>query len=242
MKRIKELILLLLLTSSTLSFAQIRSGRIVFERKTNLEKEFKDEMDSDFRDYIKKHKFKVDSFDLVFNDTCFIFKPIISDLEDDLSWATNLNTTYQSNKSNSRVMIVSFWSNEVYVNDTITPITWKITDSKRTIGKYECRKAIWQKNDSTRIYAWYSTEIIANAGPEGMHGLPGTILGLATEDGGVVYFAKYVEILTPNKEDFTIEAKRKKFYTYDQLRIQLKEDYGNEVWGKNLFERIFEWQ
>lgn len=242
MKRTKQLLLLLFLICSSFSFAQIKAGKIVFERKTNLEKVFKDVMDDDFKDYIKKHKFKEDSFELVFNDTCFIFKPIVTDLEDDLDWATNLNTTYQSNKSNSRVMIANFWSNEVYVKDTITPIIWKITDSKRTIGKYECRKAIWEKNDSTRIYAWYSSEIISNAGPEGMHGLPGTILGLATEDGGVVYFAKYVEILSPTKEDFYIESKRKKFYTYDQLRIKFKEDYGNEDWGKNLFESVFEWQ
>lgn len=221
--------------------AQIKAGKIVFERKTNLEKLFKNENDIDFKDYIKKNKFKIDNFELIFNDTCFIFKPILSDEIDKMEWATERNTTFQNNAANERLMIMNMFSNQVYVQDTITPITWKITDSKRTIGMYECRKAIWQKNDTTRIYAWYSTEVLANAGPEGIYGLPGAILGLATEDGGIVYFAKSVEALNPKQTDFLIETKRKKLYSYDQLRKQLEEDYGHEEWGKGLFEQLFKW-
>lgn len=237
----KHTILLLFSIVSFAVTAQIKAGKIIFERKTNLEKAFKDENDIDFKDYLKKNKFKIDNFELIFNDTCFIFKPILSDEVDKLEWATERNTTFQSNAGNTRLMIMNMFSNQVYVQDSITPITWKITDSKRTIGVYECRKAIWQKNDSTRIYAWYSTEVLANAGPEGLYGLPGAILGLATEDGGVVYFAKSVEVLTPKQEDFFIETKRKKLYTYDQLRKQLEEDYGQEEWGKGLFDKLFRW-
>ena len=133
------------------------------------------------------------------------------------------------------------WGQDIFVSDTMTTRQWKITENKRVIGKYECRKAIWQKNDSTRIYAWYSPEIIPTVGPEGFSGLPGAILGLATEDGGIIYFAKSVEILEPTKEDFVIETKRKKLYSYTELKVKLEEDYGKEKWGKDLFENLFRW-
>lgn len=241
MRQIQNSILAFFCALSFLSSGQIKAGKIVFERKTNLEKELKDQMDDNLRDKIRQNKFKIDNFELIFNDTSFIFKPILSDEIDKLSWATDRNTIAQNNANNTRTMIMTLWDNEVYLQDTITPIVWKITDSKRTIDKYECRKAIWEKNDTTRIYAWYSTEILSDAGPEGLHGLPGTILGLATEDGGVVYFAKSVETITPKTEDFTIETKRKKVYSYEQLRKKLEEDYGSEDWGKGLFDRVFRW-
>jgi len=229
------------LSLNLISHGQIKSGKIVFERKTNLEKEFKDEKDEDFRDFIKKNKVKIEEFELIFNDTCSIFRPVHSDVVDDLAWATTRNTTYQSNTSGLRLAIFTIWGQEIYIQDSINKREWKITDSKRVIGKYECRKAVWQKNDSTRIYAWFSSEIVPNVGPEGYSGLPGTILGLANEDGGIIYFAKSVEVYVPAQEEFQIETKRKKLYTYEQLKQKLEEDYGDEVWGKNMFERLFRW-
>jgi GLPGLI family protein len=241
MSGIKQLLIIGFCSILKLSFGQIKVGKIVYERKTNLEKEFKDVVDSDFLDYIKKNKIKKDEFELYFNDTVSIFKPVFSDLADEMSWATNTNTTLHSLASNQYTIVLNMWGQELILEDTLSAKVWQITDSKRVISNYECRKAIWQKNDTTRIYAWYSTEILANAGPEGFCGLPGTILGLATEDGGVIYFAKSVELITPSEQDFIVEKKRKKVFAYQQLYDQLMEDYGNEKWGKQMILELFEW-
>lgn len=241
MSGIKQLLIIGFCSILQLSFGQIKVGKIVYERKTNLEKEFKDVVDSDFLDYIKKNKIKKDEFELYFNDTASIFKPVFSDLADEMSWATNTNTTLHSLVSNQYTIVLNMWGQELILEDTLSAKVWQITDSKRVISNYECRKAIWQKNDTTRIYAWYSTEILANAGPEGFCGLPGTILGLATEDGGVIYFAKSVELITPSAQDFVVEKKRKKVFAYQQLYDQLMEDYGNEKWGKQMILELFEW-
>ena len=95
-------------------------------------------------------------------------------------------------KKNERVSIYNLFGDRKTVKDEIVKRTWKITERKRNIAGYSCRRAIWSKNDSTRIYAWYTDQITSSTGPETFNGLPGTILGLATEDGGVVYFAKIV--------------------------------------------------
>ena len=158
------------------------AGRIVFERKTNLLKRFNDPRMRNFIDEDKK--IKLEKFELLFNDTCSVFKPIISDEEEDgMSWLTTKNTYYQFENSNTKMSLLSLIGKEVHIKGEISKRNWTITDNKRTIGNYECRKAIYQKNDSTRIYAWYSVEIAPSVGPEGFSGLPGAILGLATEDG-----------------------------------------------------------
>lgn len=221
-------------------FAQENQGKIVFERKTNLEKKFKD-LDDDFKEYIKLHKFKIDEFDLIYNDTCSIFKPIESDEADEMSWATNRNTIYINATTNQRVFSMDLWGQPVIINDTVKQREWKITNSKRKIAGYECRKAIWQKNDSTRIYAWFCREIPASVGPEGISGLPGAILGLATEDGSIVYFAKKIEFTIPEQKQLVIDKKKKKEFSTAAFKVFIQENYGDTPWGANLFESLFRW-
>ena len=105
------------------------------------------------------------------------------------------------------------WGEKLNVDDPLYQRTWKITDSKRMICGHLCRKAIRKANDSTRIYAWYTDDIVPEVGPESFIGLPGAILGVATEDGGVVYFAKRIEAIKPEIEQLKpkkIKGKMKK--------------------------------
>ena len=178
--------------------AQIKEGKIVFERKTNLYKKFKE--DRDISNWIKpEDKNKIDVFELYFNDSLAVFKPQESELKEQLSWATSKNTSYQNLKNRELFTIKSVWGEKLYVKDTLRKREWKITESKRNIGGYSCRKAIWQADDSTKIYAWYAEEINVSSGPESYCDLPGMILGLASEDGGIIYFAKSVEQKKPNE-------------------------------------------
>ena len=114
-----------------------------------------------------------------------------------MSWMTTKNSYLQNLNSKRQISILALFGQDVNVNDSLPERNWKVTDNKRTIAGYECRKAIYEKNDSTRIYAWYSPALIPSVGPEGFCGLPGTILGVASEDGGVIYFAKKVDVSLP---------------------------------------------
>lgn len=235
----KILIAVLLLFISQQMAAQITAGKISYERKTNLYKKFKDE-DWDFKTWIKEQdKLKVDSFELFFNDSLSAFKPIESELKENLSWATNKNSVYHNFKSGGRYTVKRIWGEEVHVTDTLYNRKWKITDSKRVICGFTCRKAVWQVNDSTRIYAWYCNEIIPSVGPESFYGLPGAILGLASEDGGVIYFAKTVEAKKPDSESLTQPKTKKKIYSSAELKKELEQQYGDEKWGKAMIKNVF---
>jgi GLPGLI family protein len=221
---------------STSVFAQVTAGKISFERKTNLYKKFKG---NDVKEWLREaDKNKIDYFELYFNDTASVFKPVESDLKEYMSWATAKNTVYQNFKTEKKYTIKEIWGELLHVRDSLSIRQWQITESSRNIAGYKCRKAIWKINDSTRMYAWFAQELELSTGPESFNGLPGVILGLATEDGGVVYFAKKVEMIKPDANVLT-PSKAKKIYTSKELRAKLEEKYGKEKWGKEMIRENF---
>lgn len=217
--------------------AQILAGKIVYERKTNLYKKFKDEP---IKDWIKEgDKIKTDEFELYFNDSLSCFKSKDSELREDFSWATSKNESYRNLKTGKIIQVKDIWGEGVYVSDSMLNRKWKITDSKRNIAGYNCRKAIWQADDSTKIYAWFCSDIIPAVGPETFGCLPGAILGLANEDGGIIYFAKSVEKQLPAAELLIPAIKRQKIYSNATLRSKLEKDFGREKWGKAMIKNVF---
>lgn len=233
-------LLSLIIFSFTLNavFSQITSGKITFERKTNLIKRFGDDR---YKNWINEsNKSKIDVFELYFNDSLSVFIPAETDEKDRMSWATNKNSCVQNIKLGTRLSILNILGENAYVQDSLINREWKITESKRKIGNYECRKAIFQLNDSIKIYAWFSEEIIPSIGPETFRGLPGAILGLATEDGGVVYFAKKVEVLNPDFKKNTPKV-GKKVYSQNELKTKLEKDFSDKPWGKDFLDDLFMW-
>ena len=218
----------------------IHSGKITFERRTNLEKRFGS--DQRMKRFINEdNKIRVEQFSLFFNDTASYFAVVPSNEPEEMAWLTTKNAYYQNLTGQNQLMMLAVFGQNVYVSDSLPQRTWKITDSKRTICGYECRKAIYQKNDSTRLYAWYTPMLVPSVGPEGFCGLPGTILGLATEDGGIVYFAKKIDVLPPKKDELLLSPGKNKVYSINELRLKIEKDYGSTPWGKRLFDDIFRW-
>lgn len=218
----------------------IHSGKITFERRTNLEKRFGS--DQRMKRFINEdNKIRVEQFSLFFNDTASYFAVVPSNEPEEMAWLTTKNAYYQNLTGQNQLMMLAVFGQNVYVSDSLPQRTWKITDSKRTICGYECRKAIYQKNDSTRLYAWYTPMLVPSVGPEGFCGLPGTILGLATEDGGIVYFAKKIDVLPPKKEELLLSPGKNKVYSINELRLKIEKDYGSTPWGKRLFDDLFRW-
>lgn len=232
-------IMVLLLLSMVSGFSQITEGKILYERKTNLYKAFKNW--DGVKEWIREEdKNKVDEFELIFNDTCSTFKPVESELKENFGWATSKNTVYQNFNTRKKFMVKEIWGEPLNINDSLSYRKWKITDHTRKIAGYLCRKAICKVNDTTRLYAWFSQELQTSTGPETFNGLPGVILGLATEDGGIVYFAKKVEVVKPDPLKLTPAKIKGKVYSTKELRAKLEKDYGKEKWGKAMIHENFD--
>ena len=235
-KKIKFIVFLIALLPLQL-LAQIYAGKIVYERKTNIYKRF---ADIDIKDWVPdKDKIRTETFNLYFNPQKSYFEYQESDLKDPLSWTTTQSFAYVNSNSKEIIKIKNISGDKLIMKDSLRNWNWKITDSKRNIAGYSCRKAFCKPDDSTTIYAWYCLEVIPSIGPEIFQGLPGAILGLATEDGGIVFFAKSItamkvedELLNPNKLKGTV-------YEPEALRKKLDKQFGDYNWGKRMVKNIF---
>lgn len=242
MAGIKQLIIIgVLLIISTSSFGQITSGRIVYERRTNLLSLYKD--NDRVKRFLKEDmKPKIEQFELYFNDTLSAFLPIESDEVEQgfMKFLTTHNKIYNNTSKNQKTAILDMWGTETIVQDSLSQRTWKIMGSKREIAGYLCHKAMWEMNDTTRVYAWFCADVVPSVGPEGFNGLPGTILGLATENGSMVYFAKEVKVMAPPLAKLEYAGKLKDAYTVEELKATLLEKMGQWVKKEDL-DGMFSW-
>lgn len=240
-KKITGLTIFIFLTTQT--FGQIKQGKITYERRTNLMKLYGN--DRRMRNFINdENKIVKETFELYFNDSTFNYRLEETDDVDDENWIrqmTTKNKVQEKINQDKKLIELGVPGQKVFVVDSISKRNWQITESKRHIGKYHCRKAVYQKNDSTRIYAWFAVEIEPSTGPEGFGGLPGAILGLASEDGGIVYFATKVEELQPTAAQLSLDPKKQKVYTIPEFKVLIDEQFGKTEWGKYLFDGLFRW-
>lgn len=226
---------------ATTSFAQMTSGKVVFHRKMNLKKMFKDNprVQPFLKDDVTWH---VDSFALYFNDSLSAFVPIESDEVEKgmMKMLTPQNSTYKNFNQDERVVMMNMMGSAMTVKDTLKPRVWKVTESKRKIAGYTCRKSMLEINDTTRLYAWFTVDLVPTIGPEGFDGLPGAILGFANEDGSIVYFAKRVEAMEPPQEVLIPKVKEKDAYKEEELKALLLEKMGKWIKKEDL-DAQFAW-
>ncbi len=230
---------LLLITAT--SFAQITSGKIVFYRKMNLKKMFKDNprVAPMLNDDVT---WSVDSFALYFDENRSAFVPIEGDEIEKgfMKMLTPQNSTYKNFSQNERTVEMVMMGTPMTIKDSLKDRVWKVTDSKRKIAGYNCRKSMLELNDTTRLYAWFTSDIVGAIGPEGFDGLPGAILGFANEEGTIVYFAKRVEAMAPPAEILTPKGKSKDVFKEEELKALLLEKMGKWVKKEDL-DAQFEW-
>ncbi|PIE87470.1 MAG: hypothetical protein CSA03_00140 [Bacteroidetes bacterium] len=228
------------LTTAT-SFAQMTSGKIVFYRKMNLKKIFKDNprVAPMLNDDVT---WNVDSFALYFDENRSAFVPIEGDEMERgmMKMLTPQNTTYKNLAQDERTVEMVMMGTPMTIQDSLKKRVWKVTDSKRRIAGYMCRKSMLELNDTTRLYAWFTSDIVPSVGPEGFDGLPGAILGFANEEGSIVYFAKRVKEMTPPEEVMTPKGKSKDVFKEEELKALLIERMGKWIKKEDL-DAQFEW-
>ena len=120
---------------STFSYGQITSGKITFERRTNLKKKYgEDERMKRF--LTEENKIKKEIFELYFDENKSSFKVVQNDDAEKgfMSYTTQRNITYQDLQKDEMVIIIDLFGNNVYVKDSLQNRPWKVTESKRKQG------------------------------------------------------------------------------------------------------------
>jgi GLPGLI family protein len=235
----KSKIIIGILILQTLQIMPQTQGSIVYERRINLLKRFaKLEWMKEWLEEDKNMRTRTETFELFFNDTMAAFIPKESEKVEWMEWTTSKNKVYTFLHKKERITFKDIYGETFVLKDSLPKRKWKYTGKHRKIAGFDCIQMVWQENDSSRIYAYISTQIAAPVGPESFCGLPGAVLGLATEDGGIVYFAKSVSLSLPPEQKFKI-PKFKKYTTTEELYNELNKEKKKSKWDKLTLELNF---
>jgi len=216
----------------------IQAGKIEFERKINVQRQFEGNEDDEWLKEImsKMPKFHTTYFDLYFQGQQTAYKPG-RESED----AKKNQNMWFIGPAKENVVTIDLGKKEMksqkaifdetfLVADSAHRFDWKISEETRTIAGFECHKAVTKICDSVYVVAFFTQEITVSGGPESFHGLPGMILGLAIPRLYTTWYATKVELVQPALADLTIAVKGKK--TDEKLLLNsLKSSF--KEWGKN---------
>ena len=227
--------LFILCCSATFTKAQnsrfVTEGKIEFERKVNLHAQITG--DDSWTEEFKKRipQFKTTYFNLTFNNSKTLYQPGRELTDNNKLWEQPAedNIIYTDLDKQSAVSQKRIFEKTFLIQDSTRKIQWKITDEKKTIAGFECRRANALILDSIYIVAFYTEEIIPAGGPESFSGLPGMILGVAIPHEHITWFATKLTAVIVKDTDFKIPVKGNKMNN-----AGLKESIKNSLkdWGK----------
>jgi GLPGLI family protein len=238
----KYIIYLLAVFFSWNAYGQITEGSIRYERRMNL---FKKYPDKNTQKWIgEKNRYSYDHYMLYFNADKSVFIPDENDApkEGMMVWLVQQHSAMQNLKDKQNVTLLNVIGQVIVVEDSLRPRMWKYTGKTRTILDYECPQVLLTLNDSVTLYAWFTPDIIPQVGPENFWGLPGAILGVASEDGGVTYFATEVVAKTVEWEKVTPKYSDKKATNFAALRERMINEFGKREEAKPLIDEFMIWQ
>ena len=208
-----------MLLSSTSLLAQANffsSIKVEYEKTTSVRQLMKDlqENNSWYEQNKDRYPVSVLSYYEFTGDTArSIYKPGKEVPADPRLWwrpVADKNVVYNEYSTGRTISQKPVFEETFLMEDSLLNIKWKITTDLRNIAGYECRKAIGLINDSITVFAFYSDELLINGGPEGLHGLPGMILGVGIPRLHCTWFATKVEVNGVNLKPVAPPAKGKK--------------------------------
>jgi hypothetical protein len=143
------LALTLVLLSTAILSAQMKEGKIVYERKINMWRMI---TDPEMRTRIPE--FRSSEFELLFNDQASLFRSVPEDEAPD-PFANNggerggqrfmfrmpETTTYTDISSQMQYESRPLFEKTFLVVDSLKPLKWKISEETKTIAKHLCKKA-----------------------------------------------------------------------------------------------------
>ena len=110
------------------------------------------------------------------------------------------------------------------IDDTLIPQNWKILNDIKEVGGHICMNASWHDTlKMQHVVAWFAMDMPVSGGPERFCGLPGMILEVDVNDGGMIISADKVELQPLTTEmDLPKKMKGKRIHEHEYTRIMDK--------------------
>lgn len=219
----------------------ITSGTIEYERSINMYALMGTEVSADnalsekfFEAYKRSNpQFHTSSFTLQFTPEASTYKvkempSVNTGFFGTVSWLTR-SRVYMDFQTDSMLAVRDVYQEDYAYRDSLSKITWKLTNETREVAGFLCRRANGLIQDSIYVVAFYTTDILPQGGPESFSGLPGMILGVALPHEHVTWFATRIEETKP--EAILPPTLNKKVEPMDRKSLQsaLEKQIGS--WG-----------
>lgn len=226
--------------------AQQKEGKVIYERTVQMQVNFSG-MNEEMQRMVPRSR--TDKFDLIFGNGQSLYKQADPDNEDENTFggesgglqfrmmtAGSNDVIYTNFETGKKVELREIMDRKFIVDDSISPLKWKMTGESKTILNHVCMKAtttqVLQRtqvtmnngsmerrriSDTSLIVAWFATDIPVPAGPAEYQGqLPGLILEMDIANGRQVFRALNIE---PRADIASIrEPGGKKRYTAEEFR------------------------
>lgn len=140
------------------------------------------------------------------------------------------NVVYNDYTNGKTITQKPVYEETFLMEDSLLKVKWKLTADTRTIAGYDCRKAVGFIDDTLAVFAFYTDEITVTGGPEGIHGLPGMILGMGIPRLHITWFATKVEV---NGVDASTIAPATKGKKVDRKKLVTDLNDVLKSWGKD---------
>lgn len=148
MKKI-QLAFALLVALATTANAQMKEGKISYERKTNMHRNIPDPQ---MKSMIPE--FRTDKFELIFNESASLFRSVVDDEAPDpfanaggggggmrMNFRMPTTTTYTDLAKQTQYEERAFFEKEFLIVDSLKQYKWKLSEETKTIAKQLCKKA-----------------------------------------------------------------------------------------------------
>lgn len=206
--------------------------KVEFAKTMNVHAYYK-ELDEEWYNYIKENlpREVTDYYEFVGDSSRSIYKPGKErPIEPNSSYrgVADKNVVYNDYTAGTSIAQKPVFEETFLVQDSLAGIKWKVTPDTRTIAGFECRKAVGILDDSIAVFAFYTEELMIKGGPEGIHGLPGMILGVGVPRLHSTWFATKVEVVDVNMKLVTPATKGKKV---DRATMMKSLDKVLRQWG-----------
>lgn len=207
-------------------FGQARfftSIKVEYEKTTSVRQLMKDLQENNSWYEQNKDRYPVSVlsyYDFTGDTSRSIYKPGKEVPVDPRVWwrpVADKNVVYNDYKTGITISQKPVFEETFLMQDSLLKIKWKITSDLRNIAGYDCRKAIGVINDSIAVFAFYTDELLINGGPEGVHGLPGMILGMGIPRLHATWFATKVEVFDINMKPVVAPGKGRKVNRMDMM-------------------------
>ncbi len=237
MKKTVIAITALLVTLS--SQAQVKEGKVIYERKVNMHKRLGPESES-MKNMIPE--FNTSKMQLFFVADASLFKAIpeaedVRETADDQGERVVMrfggggdNENYKNYTTQKMIELRELGPKKYIIEDSLRKQNWKLSEETKTIKNYTCKKATAKNSQNQDVIAWYAEDISTPSGPEGFGGLPGLILEMDIDNAGIVFTT--LEITASEADARMVKAPTNgKKITREEYQKMMQEQFGEAPGG-----------